>query len=287
MSERNNLGQFVKGNKPTPEERLKMNRSLMAAAKLRPDYIGDIKEKYPRAFSSWRAILYTEKGKKAGVVERWRSFRSFIEDVSEQYKPGLVLRRKDTDCPWGPDNFVCVTAQEAGQMRTSVIRIEYNGDVHSLREWSELYTLPLNPMMIRYHRRNKRGYTNEEIIFGRKKRRGTKEAKDKDSEGVNIRAKASKMISSYRANDRTCNMELCDITIEWMIENILSKPCVYCGDTKRIGCDRIDNNRGHTRDNVVPCCIECNTARNNYFTYEEMRELGRTIAEIKARRNHD
>ena len=69
-----------------------------------------------------------------------------------------------------------------------------------------------------------------------------------------------------------------------MIENILTQKCVYCGDTKRIGCDRINNNLGHTKDNVVPCCIECNTARNNYFTYEEMRELGKTIAKIKENR---
>ena len=69
-----------------------------------------------------------------------------------------------------------------------------------------------------------------------------------------------------------------------VFENILTKPCVYCGDTYRVGCDRIDNSKGHTKDNVVPCCIECNTARNNYFTYEEMKRLGRTIAEIKKER---
>lgn len=69
-----------------------------------------------------------------------------------------------------------------------------------------------------------------------------------------------------------------------MIDNILLKPCIYCGDTHRIGCDRIDNTLGHTKNNVVPCCIECNTARNNYFTYDEMRLLGITISKIKAAR---
>lgn len=37
-------------------------------------------------------------------------------------------------------------------------------------------------------------------------------------------------------------------------------------------------------DNVVPCCIECNTTRNNYFTYQEMKILGKTIKEIKDNR---
>jgi hypothetical protein len=56
---------------------------------------------------------------------------------------------------------------------------------------------------------------------------------------------------------------------------------VYCGDTKRIGCDRINNNFGHVKNNVVPCCYECNCARNSNFSYEEMRILGKTIAKIK------
>ena len=69
-----------------------------------------------------------------------------------------------------------------------------------------------------------------------------------------------------------------------MINNILTKPCIYCGDTKRIGCDRIHNDGGHTKDNVVPCCYDCNCARNNNFSYEEMKVLGKTIREIKNNR---
>lgn len=40
----------------------------------------------------------------------------------------------------------------------------------------------------------------------------------------------------------------------------------------------------HTKNNVVPCCIECNTARNNMFSFEEMKVLGKTIREIKQNR---
>ena len=117
---------------------------------------------------------------------------------------------------------------------------------------------------------------------GKKKKRNSKKVKDISDQTVNIRAKASKMISSYKIKDKSNNFEnKCDIDIDWMINNILTKPCHYCGDTYRIGCDRIDNSKGHTKENVVPCCIECNTARNNYFTYEEMRRLGKTISEIK------
>jgi hypothetical protein len=37
------------------------------------------------------------------------------------------------------------------------------------------------------------------------------------------------------------------------------KPCVYCGDAiPAIGLDRIDNTKGYTMDNIVPCCTTCN-----------------------------
>ena len=48
--------------------------------------------------------------------------------------------------------------------------------------------------------------------------------------------------------------------------------------------DRIDNSKGHTKDNTVPCCYECNCARNNNFSFEEMKVLGKTIKQIKENR---
>ena len=92
------------------------------------------------------------------------------------------------------------------------------------------------------------------------------------------------MISSYRCKDRKSSLELCDIDIDWMIENIISKPCIYCGDTNNVGCDRIDNNKGHLKENVVPCCVDCNVARSNHFSFEEMKILGQTIKQIKEAR---
>ena len=65
----------------------------------------------------------------------------------------------------------------------------------------------------------------------------------------------------------------------------MNTPCIYCGNTHRVGLDRINNELGHTRDNIVPCCYDCNCARNNNFSFEEMKEIGKVISKIKEKRN--
>lgn len=280
---RDSFGRIVKGSTLTAEERAKKAVSLSLSWKNRPDYIGDIKEECPRVFNSWRSIRDTKKGRSAGCCEEWFSFRNFYNDVRPSYSDGLVLRRKNTALPWGPDNFMWVTPEVAGAINARIF-IEYNGESLSIQQWGDKLQIRCNTIKTRYYKHPELG--PEYWLFGRRKNRGSKKAKDKD-EVASVRAKASKMISSYRNKDIANGTEVCDISIEWMIDNILSKPCVYCGDTKRVGCDRIDNNVGHIKSNVVPCCIECNTARNNYFTYEEMRELGKAIAKIKNERKNN
>lgn len=280
--ERNTKGQFIKGSRLTAEERAEKARMLSISWKKRESYIGDIKDLHPKIHSSWRGIRFTEKGKQAGCVSEWESFRNFYNDVESTYKKGTVLRRKDVMLPWGPDNFMWVTPKEAGAANTKVF-IEYNGLNLSIVQWAQELNIPFGVLKNRYYK-HKHDYTTEEILFGKKTKRGNKIPKDINDPNCKIRAKASKMISSYRNKDIRNGVDICNITIDWMIHNILQKPCVYCGDTKRIGCDRIDNNRGHLMDNVVPCCIECNTARNNYFSFDEMKLIGKTISEIKKSR---
>lgn len=278
--ERNDKGQFLKGHSPlSREEALKRARSLSESWKKRDDFIGDIVSLHPRIYSSWRAFRFTDKGKEAGCVSEWEDFRTFYNDVVEEYRDGLVLRRKYLDRPWGPDNFMWITTQEAGDLQATCI-VEYGGKALTLRQWSRELGIPISAIKMRYYR-HRDTYTAEEILFGKVKKRNDKKPKGIYNSNTSIRAKASKMVSSYKVKDKKMGLNVCDIDIEWMIDNILMKPCHYCGDTYRIGCDRIDNSKGHSKDNVIPCCYECNVARGNNFTYEEMRRLGRTIAEIK------
>lgn len=87
------------------------------------------------------------------------------------------------------------------------------------------------------------------------------------------RGRANNLLSSYRYNDKIHNRGECTLTAEWIVENIFSKSCRYChkSDWSKLGCDRIDNSKPHTPENVVPCCDECNSKRGS-TPYEEYLE---------------
>lgn len=68
---------------------------------------------------------------------------------------------------------------------------------------------------------------------------------------------------------------------------LVCQSCHYCGfalTPTGIGLDRKDSERGYEIDNVVPCCRECNVAKNTWFTYEEMLIIGPAIRVVKLNR---
>lgn len=85
--------------------------------------------------------------------------------------------------------------------------------------------------------------------------------------------RANNLLNSYRRNDRKHNRGECTIKAKWIVENIFSKCCVYCGETDwtKLGCDRIDNSKPHTPENVVPCCKPCNSKKGT-MSVEEYKE---------------
>lgn len=92
---------------------------------------------------------------------------------------------------------------------------------------------------------------------------------------------ANHKVSQYRGTDRRRGFTN-DIDAAWFRENIQKKACHYCGENQeRCGADRIANTAGHAKNNVVPCCHDCNTSRMNRFSYAEMLILGKAIKEIK------
>lgn len=80
-----------------------------------------------------------------------------------------------------------------------------------------------------------------------------------------------RMVRVHRHRDKKAGLTVCDYDDVWLRENITTKPCCYCGSSLSIGADRIDNSKGHTKDNVIPCCKACNVIRNRFFTIEEFK----------------
>lgn len=149
----------------------------------------ELKKANPYLFNSWRAILYTEKGKRAGVIDDWRKFSTFFEDVHNSYKEGLRLSRKDKDKPFGPDNFEWVTNLELAQTTKDTVWLTYKGETKTLRGWSEEFGMSYNGLRQRYFRN--KNYSIEEILFGKKRKiRGS-------SREYDLKTRASKYSLSF------------------------------------------------------------------------------------------
>ena len=75
--------------------------------------------------------------------------------------------------------------------------------------------------------------------------------------------RAAYLVQGYKKADKNASRGKCTLTAKWVVENIFAEKCIYCGesDWTKLGCDRIDNSKPHTEDNVVPCCKACNNKR--------------------------
>lgn len=75
------------------------------------------------------------------------------------------------------------------------------------------------------------------------------------------KGRASHLLNSYKQSDKLAQRGECTLTAQYIVDNIFSKSCVHCGETdwKKLGCNRLDNSKPHTPDNVEPCCFRCNT----------------------------
>lgn len=71
--------------------------------------------------------------------------------------------------------------------------------------------------------------------------------------------RACNLISAYNQSDKQHDRGKGDLTAKWIVENIFTKTC-KCGRSgwEIMGCNRLDNSKPHTKDNVEPCCTECN-----------------------------
>ena len=63
------------------------------------------------------------------------------------------------------------------------------------------------------------------------------------------------------AKERGINFSL---LFELYETQLWGKPCHYCGcEIEVTGLDRKDSSKGYSRDNVVPCCFDCNSKKKD------------------------
>lgn len=252
---------------------LKKHDSMVEAWKTRSDYKGYDKTR-GSSFNSWRSIIYTQKGKNIGFPKDWKSYDVFISEVQGLWERGRIAIRIDTSLPHGKENTVW--ADKGQENVGKLVRLEYDGITKTLPEWCEQYALNYQGVRQRYFKG--KNITTYEILFGK-----IKKVRNKVDRDFNHRV--LRMLGAYRLADSKKGF-VCDITID-MFRELIPNGCTYCKHTERIGLDRIDNSKGHVVGNVVPCCYECNIARSNNFTFEEMLIIGKSIQEIRRQRDEN
>lgn len=234
----------------------------------RESYLGELKN-HP-LYRVWTGIK-NKNDSRGGCPPEWDRYKDFYKDVICYYEEGKFFTRKDSEKPLSKYNFEFSSSRKRNSEND--IKISYNNISLGFRDWAKKLKVKESTLRCRYSK----GYTDEEILFGKNKK------KIKTSDKRKRQLLFNKRLSQYKIKDGKKGLRF-DIPKEWMYKNC--NKCVYCGneDYKSLGLDRLDNSKGHTVDNVVTACYICNTTRGDRFSHDEMKIIGVVIRKIMKRR---
>lgn len=103
--------------------------------------------------------LYGGRGIK--ICQRWNSFDLFYKDMYIGYSDNLSLDRIDPNGDYEPNNCRWATTKEQNNNRRNNRVIEYNGEVKTLSQWSELSGVKQNTISNRI----KSGWDTYDAIY--------------------------------------------------------------------------------------------------------------------------
>lgn len=83
-------------------------------------------------------------GRGITMCDEWKdsyiSFKNWCTD--NNYRPGLTIERINNDLPYSPSNCKLATRKEQASNRRSNKIIEYNGESHNIKWWSDKTGIP-------------------------------------------------------------------------------------------------------------------------------------------------
>jgi hypothetical protein len=109
--------------------------------------------------------------------------------------------------------------------------------------------------------------------------------RDRDNKKLRSRKWARTAIGQYRTlcfNAKKRGYEV-SLTLE-EFTTLRNNACFYCTGPLPLvghGLDRLDNNEGYSKDNVVPCCTICNKARGTWWTPDETMLAVQTVQKYR------
>lgn len=107
---------------------------------------------------------YGAKGIK--VCEEWQSIENFYKwSIQNGYTIGLTIDRIDPAGDYEPNNCRWITISEQQSNRRTTHFIEYQGERHTLTEWSKLLHIPRGTLS---NRLNMLGWSVEKALGGGK-----------------------------------------------------------------------------------------------------------------------
>jgi len=119
------------------------------------------KEPWYNSYRCMKSRCYREKdpsykyygGRGIKVCEKWLNIENFEKWVAENpYFDGATLDRIDCNKDYSPDNCRWATMREQGNNRRNTINITWNGETHSLSEWSSITGINKSTLNNRYSR---------------------------------------------------------------------------------------------------------------------------------------
>lgn len=110
-----------------------------------------------------RNNYYLYGGRGIKLCDEWLNFENFYHwSVNNGYSNELTIDRIDNDLDYSPSNCRWATNKQQSNNRRSNRIIKYNGESHTLQEWSKITGINSNTIRMRI---DKYGWSVEKALF--------------------------------------------------------------------------------------------------------------------------